>query len=304
VLLTWDEGRLVPRAMLSDFGTSRDMINTSGTRSGNTGTLEYTSPESLPPPQTGLLQQVNSKADMWSLGMILHKLLFFKLPYQYASGGDASGEASSPIADCEKMDQLEREILSYPGFAFAPALATAFEARRLPHSFLVLLESLLNTTPNVRPSCDRVSTAIREGKFDPLPQTASSSTSSALLPIIRRYTNTDVQSQKRPVETMGPVDEKSTLAELPPVPQVQHPTAWNGTRTRLISIRTLKSCILILKVSSLCRACAPDGVRTPVWSILLLLAVLDTWFEDIATSIVLGTVHILVLRLPGSCSTS
>lgn len=48
---------------------------------------------------------------------------------------------------------------------------------------------------------------------------------------------------------MDPIDEKSTLAELPPVPQVQHPTAWNGTRTRLISIRTLKSCILILKVS-------------------------------------------------------
>lgn len=56
VLLTWDEGRLMcaiyfnrvlggvlilayrPRAMLSDFGTSRDMLNTSTTRSGNTGT--------------------------------------------------------------------------------------------------------------------------------------------------------------------------------------------------------------------------------------------------------------------------
>lgn len=90
--------------MLSDFGTSRDMINSSRTqRSGNTGTyvvslslaaelnaktqrlltsLEYIAPESLPSPQTGLLQQVDSKADMWSLGMILHKLLFFKLPYR------------------------------------------------------------------------------------------------------------------------------------------------------------------------------------------------------------------------------
>ncbi|KAG7446714.1 kinase-like protein [Guyanagaster necrorhizus] len=29
VLLTWDEGKLIPRAMLSDFGTSRDMVNTS-----------------------------------------------------------------------------------------------------------------------------------------------------------------------------------------------------------------------------------------------------------------------------------
>jgi len=56
VLLTWDEGRLMyvclsciyffssidlpfrPRAMLSDFGTSRDMIHSSIKRSGNTGT--------------------------------------------------------------------------------------------------------------------------------------------------------------------------------------------------------------------------------------------------------------------------
>ena len=45
--------------------------------------LEYTSPESLPSPLTGLLQQIDSKSDMWSLGMILHKLLFFKLPYRW-----------------------------------------------------------------------------------------------------------------------------------------------------------------------------------------------------------------------------
>jgi serine/threonine protein kinase len=53
VLLTWDEGTLMyvyssslfpiltarrPRAMLSDFGTSRDMLQTPRPRSGNTGT--------------------------------------------------------------------------------------------------------------------------------------------------------------------------------------------------------------------------------------------------------------------------
>jgi serine/threonine protein kinase len=87
VLLTWDQGKLIPRAMLSDFGTSQDMLN-SRTRSGNTGTLEYASPESLPSPQTGILAQMDSKSDIWSLGMILHKLLFFHLPYTYASGVD------------------------------------------------------------------------------------------------------------------------------------------------------------------------------------------------------------------------
>jgi hypothetical protein len=49
-------------------------------------------------------------------------------------------------------------------FKSTSALVTAFEARRLPRSFLVLLESLLNVSPSGRPSCDRVSSAIREGR--------------------------------------------------------------------------------------------------------------------------------------------
>lgn len=39
------------------------MLNTARMRSGNTGTLEYTSPESL-----DAHRSVDSKADMWSLG--------------------------------------------------------------------------------------------------------------------------------------------------------------------------------------------------------------------------------------------
>lgn len=93
--------------MLSDFGTSRDMLSPNRTRSGHTGTLEYTAPETLPSPTTGLLRQVDSKADMWSLGMILHKLLFFKLPYDLKEGNS--------IPENAKMEELEREIQEYNG---------------------------------------------------------------------------------------------------------------------------------------------------------------------------------------------
>ncbi|KAF8954903.1 hypothetical protein BDZ97DRAFT_2064311 [Flammula alnicola] len=121
--MLWKGWHFCPRAMLSDFGTSRDMINSTRVqRSGNTGTLEYTAPESLPSPHTGLLQQIDSKADMWSLGMILHKLLFFKLPYRFKS---------------------------------TPSLVAGFEARRLPRAFLVLLENLLHKSPAARPSSER-----------------------------------------------------------------------------------------------------------------------------------------------------
>ena len=88
--------------MLSDFGTSQDMIAPPRPRTGNTGTMEYAAPESLMHDQrTGSLVQLDTKADMWSLGMILHKILFFRLPYINS--------------DNSKYDELEREILAYRG---------------------------------------------------------------------------------------------------------------------------------------------------------------------------------------------
>ncbi|KAJ3714285.1 kinase-like domain-containing protein [Lentinula raphanica] len=173
VLLTWDDerGKMIPRAMLSDFGTSRDMLASSLTnRSGNTGTLEYTAPESLPSPDTGRLQGIDSKADMWSLGMVLHRMLFFKLPWKYASDG-VGQDSDTPVgtelrngnASTEKMDRLEEEVLAYPGFRSSPDLIKAFEGRKLPKAVLVLLESLLNPVPSKRPTCRKVKSALRDG---------------------------------------------------------------------------------------------------------------------------------------------
>ena len=49
-------------------------------------------------------------------------------------------------------------------FKSNPNLVSGFEARKLPRAFLVLLENLLNKTPLVRPSSERVAKAIRDGK--------------------------------------------------------------------------------------------------------------------------------------------
>ncbi|KAF5377324.1 hypothetical protein D9757_008003 [Collybiopsis confluens] len=190
VLLTWDDGRgkMIPRAMLSDFGTSRDMLVSSLNRSGNTGTLEYSSPECLPAPPTGHLRQIDSKADMWSLGMVLHRMLFFRLPWRYAM--DAEGiDSDTPLGtgvtfgngkpkirrppprdEAEKMGRLEEEVLSYPGFRSDPKLVKAFQGRKLPQAILILLENLLNPIPSKRPTCEQVKGAVRDGKFNPLPE--------------------------------------------------------------------------------------------------------------------------------------
>lgn len=53
-------------------------------------------------------------------------------------------------------------------FRSTSALLTTFESRALPVAFLILLEGLLNTKPQMRPSIDRVMRGIREGSVSDL----------------------------------------------------------------------------------------------------------------------------------------
>ncbi|KAK0219813.1 kinase-like domain-containing protein [Armillaria fumosa] len=294
VLLTWDEGKLIPRAMLSDFGTSRDMVNTSQVRSGNTGTLEYTSPESLPSPQTGLLRQIDSKSDMWSLGMILHKLLFFKLPYHYAAAGDASSETLNSLAEGDKMDRLEQEVLNYPGQVATPAHIAAFEGRKLPRAYLVLLETLLNPNPSARPSCERVLAAIREGRLNPVtevrrPRTASTS----LMQVVRRPSpEATAEETTNEPEAADNEEEKVPLLSLPAPP----PTSPMKRLKMTLVVRTAKSCILVAKVLNVATLCPERHLRTVVLVVVLILAVVDTWFDRLWVSIVFGLLHVSIVR--------
>lgn len=82
--------------MLSDFGSSFAGVG-NPERTGQTGTMEYTSPEALYKDERGrLLKERSFKSDMWSLGeclclfihqlmstgMILYEMIFFSLPWQ------------------------------------------------------------------------------------------------------------------------------------------------------------------------------------------------------------------------------
>ncbi|KAI0776388.1 kinase-like domain-containing protein [Irpex lacteus] len=337
VLLTWDEGRLLtPRAMLSDFGTSQDMLN-SRTRSGNTGTLEYASPESLPSPTTGLLSQVDSKSDMWSLGMILHKMLFFRLPYQHSS--DSLDKSKDSRRDeRETAELLEREVSTYPGFKSSSSLVAAFESRHLPRAFLVLLENLLHVRPSVRPACEKVLSALRDGAFDPLlPGSSKSSVKNSLVParrpsdddLPRVATQPDSSSNIEEVELPQWVDEPSRAMLVPmkvpdedgmsegspflslPSPPLLPNRApairlrmWNrdvlvihGPRLQTLLVRTIKSTLLVAKVWWIFSMSRNPDANHNLLVLALGPAVADTWYDGLMISLVLGVAHLGIMSI-------
>jgi len=117
--------------------------------------VEYSAPELLQVNASGKLQQVDSRSDMWSLGMILHKLIFFRLPY--------------PDIDPSDVNGIEREVLAYPGWKAAaePGVIASCKRRGLPRELLILLERLLCRNPRDRPSSDRVLAALKGGSVRP-----------------------------------------------------------------------------------------------------------------------------------------
>lgn len=78
------------------------------------------------------------------VGMVLHKLLFLRLPYEFT----------------DDLQRLHEEIVAYSGFSADPSLIETCERRHIPRSVLLLLEKLLHLSPDQRPSAERVRLAI------------------------------------------------------------------------------------------------------------------------------------------------
>ncbi|KAE8266433.1 hypothetical protein A4X09_0g5917 [Tilletia walkeri] len=152
VLLHWEQADdLLPRAMLSDFGSSTFLQgNWRRIRSGHTGTMDFMAPEAIfPDPHTGVLQELTSKSDIWSLGMILHLCVFFRLPYR----------------NSDDIDRLREEMERYGGYSVQDE--RTMHRARVPPVLSMLLRRMLDRTPSHRPSCEEIlgalATASAEG---------------------------------------------------------------------------------------------------------------------------------------------
>ena len=101
LLLQYADGQLigVPKVLISDFGecqiTDDDFERD---RTGATGTLEFMPPELLVKDINGkYLPNHSTKADMWSLGVVLYYLCYSQVPY----------------SQVDDVDILKREILEF-----------------------------------------------------------------------------------------------------------------------------------------------------------------------------------------------
>ncbi|KAG5437244.1 hypothetical protein PCANB_001037 [Pneumocystis canis] len=131
-LLQSTKNGFYPRALVSDFGESQ-VATEVNSRSGGTGTLEYTAPEVLFLGEDGKPKGFFTPAsDVFSLGLILYWLLFAgKLPYKY-----------SP----EEYDKLRCEILNFKGYRHD------YKKSSIPDDLYRFLETMLSPTPHERPS--------------------------------------------------------------------------------------------------------------------------------------------------------
>lgn len=319
VLLTLDEGQLIPRAMLSDFGTAQDALQSSRERSGNTGTLEYSAPESLRHDQDGSLRQVTSKSDMWSLGMILHKLIYFRLPWK----------------NDEDMGELEKEIMGFRGYRASNENIRAFTHRRLPIALCQLLSKLLDVDPFQRPGSDQVLKAVRARQLDPSPdQQEPLPHHEGVGPLVRRPTppsrgneslatgyldgslnsggldqesssdipsmdgRTGSQVRRRSSDPVGEISGITPrfLVLEGPAPVVRRATGLvSSINVSRVLSRGFKCALLISKTILLINLCIPTPPRIAALSFVIGLGLMDMWTRRLRWSFTLVVLHLVFI---------
>lgn len=126
-------------------------------------------------------------------------------------------------------------------FRATPSLTAVFESRHLPRAFLFLLEGLLSVNPLIRPTCERIMSAMREGRVcirEPgvLSEPGSSTFQFNPVTLRSRASLGSLIPVRRPVEEgrreLSPSNPRALPPLPPPVPEPQQPeVASQGDET-------------------------------------------------------------------------
>ncbi|ORY73062.1 kinase-like domain-containing protein [Leucosporidium creatinivorum] len=278
VLLHWEEDDLLPTAKLSDFGNATSDAWTRE-RTGGSGTLAYTAPESWEHDvKTGRLHTPDRATDQWALGLILHLLSFFTLPYYNE----------------DDMALLEPEIRAYPGFFIKDAESLDHGTRHdVPAALLRLIARLVHRQPSQRPSCEKVLMAIQQLKMEAFSATSTPSPETSALvrspsPNPRRL-SPDFVSTRLPGNTseatLTKVDETNApvTVALPPTP--------SHRISPLLQRQLLAAAFAMVKLAALQQTCRSTSPAHWTLYALLLAVVIDLVVADVRLAFALAGLH-------------
>ncbi|KAJ9099286.1 hypothetical protein QFC21_004167 [Naganishia friedmannii] len=239
--------------------------------------LHYLAPETISPDPTGHWREWDTKADIWSLGLILHKLLFFRLPY----------------AETESYEELGEMIHRYPGFKATTEIKTSFSKRGLPLGLLTLLEELTNVVPSKRPSMQKVVQKSTTLYTQASAQSATSNGHGALVPMSHLLPSlrNPWRANKENQETVRP--------KVQAIPTARSESA--GLRGMISSLRAIpraKHMSGTLGLFKLCTLLPPLRSELPpsyILYALILFIIVDLQAENLALSYVLNACHVAAL---------
>ncbi|KAL6940172.1 hypothetical protein ACO0QE_004067 [Hanseniaspora vineae] len=142
-----------PSVVIGDFGESQ-FDGQLRSRTGCTGTTEFTAPEVLMTKMDGLSSsEFTFKSDMYSLGMIGYYLIFQKLPWKPYSTLD------------ELKNMVKKQTFDYE------SLVAQFGCKEnIDQKLFYLLENLLSHDPDMRFSAKEVVTFLNEINTTPFPE--------------------------------------------------------------------------------------------------------------------------------------
>ncbi|PVU98207.1 hypothetical protein BB561_000049 [Smittium simulii] len=137
--------RKIPRLLIADFGECETMFGTKNRlRTGATGTMEFMAPELLKVDDKGkYLDEYSTKADMWSLGMLLYYLCYSRLPFN----------------DIDNIDNLREDILELK--VDFPNIHRGLKGT-IDSDLKVLISILLDQNKNRRPEVSEILPRVME----------------------------------------------------------------------------------------------------------------------------------------------
>ncbi|KAH6560280.1 hypothetical protein BASA62_000353 [Batrachochytrium salamandrivorans] len=267
----------IPRILISDFGECEVISDAmERERTGATGTLEFMPPELLQKNISGqYLSNHSTKADIWSLGVVLYYLCYSSVPY----------------SQVDDVDQLKDDILNFRLVQFPES------GNRVPEDIKELIRRLMQSNPDSRPTVEEIlniyepSETLEDSSdvcsfLSSVAPRASIRGNIHVLPERSNISAMEPECDHTPINTSGMVSSE----DLPADSETEHLSSISHTDSPLLHPnRSVLYCTLskarlglwiVGKIGVASLVCFPKSVTAVTLNTLLASILLDIWIFE------------------------